>query len=178
MYVQLKLSKPNGSSRQQVKIQTILTEKEEKTLQEKGITTLECKTPIPVACYNHENPQIRSTGAITLQNGMPWKGFFIPKSPKSTMSRPIPRKTALRIPIAFKEVNLGWINHMETNTLLRWWEIAKEEFTKIPNEESTLNTPQGEPEFFQASCSSNTEIKSNPSQKTSISKRRGLQILP
>lgn len=178
MYIQLILSKPRGDGRQQAKIQLILTGKEDQALQDQGITTLECKTPMPVACYSHETPKIRSVTGVTLENGMAWKGYFIPKFPKSTMARPIPRKTALRIPIESKETNLGWVNQMETNSLLRWWETAKEEFTKTQEPGANPTAPQEETEFFQASCSSNTEVKTNSSQKPSISKRRGLQILP
>lgn len=176
MQLELKISQEtNPDYRREVKIEVILDEKE-KQHEEEGWQHLCCQTPVSFQIFMKENPEVRTVADHAYMDGKPLKIYFLPKAPKALMNRPIPRKTALKIP-ARGCTTLGFINPKDVNLLKEWWEKSKNEFLI---KQSPKHQAQNEvkKEFQTIGRSQKTHEPNNKRQnQLSTSVRRSINIL-
>lgn len=176
MYLELKISQvSNPQNRREVKINVVQTKEENKTAEKCGWNHLLCQSPIPVQLFMCENPENKTACPEAICNCISIKAYFLPKAPKALMKRPLPRKTALKIP-SHGETTLGYVNAKETALLQNWWKNAKNEFLQNPLEkkEESPSTPQPKPQLESVDRSANLQLVKTPETQISLSRRRGI----
>lgn len=181
MYLELKVSKETEPDlRREIQISVIIDDTEIKTMIEEGWAHLTCQTPLPIQIFQKSNPAIRTVASHATHEGKTLTAYFLPKAPKALMNRPIPRKTALKIP-SKGTTTIGFVNPRDLNVLFSWWKKAQTEFLyrEPQSPEKKRSTPQPST-FERVSQTRNVAItptKTIQTQDLALSKKRRINIL-
>lgn len=181
MYLELRLSQEKSPElRRELQFAVICTQTETQAMEQTGWIHLSCQTPIPVQIFMEEDPEIRTVAPHATCQEKPIKAYFMPKAPKAPMSRPYPRKTAIRIP-SKAETTLGFINPKDIPLLQKWWLVAQKEFLqKVPPANAKEKpTIAGKADFQKIGQSQNVAVTPSPDtdKKLALSRKRGINLL-
>lgn len=118
-----------GEGRKKVTICIDLSEEETKELERKNQARhADSELPIPCQFFQNENPEIKIAQGTPNWNSNPYKAYFLKTARRVLMNRGVPGKTLIRIPVP-GVLELGYINSLEEEKLIKWWKETKKTIT-------------------------------------------------